>query len=104
MRTREADNSGFELNRRQFLMAAGGALSVSLVAACAPVVQSPSATATRPAAGAAGTTPTAASALYPTYIATSNGPKPDSPASGVGYDDGFDKFPTNPVKAMPGDP
>jgi putative aldouronate transport system substrate-binding protein len=33
-----------------------------------------------------------------------NGPKPDFPASGPGYDDGFNSFPKDTVKAMPGDP
>ena len=45
-----------------------------------------------------------ASAMYPTLLPASNGPKPDVPASGPGYDDGFNTFPSNPVKAMPGDP
>ena len=101
MHTRDSGESALEVNRRQFLRVAGGALGLSLAAACTPVVQGPSAT--RPTAGPTGTT-TGTSALYPTYVPASSGPKPDSPASGVGYDDGFDKFPTNPVKAMPGDP
>jgi putative aldouronate transport system substrate-binding protein len=101
MHTHDSVQSALEVNRRQFLRVAGGALGLSLAAACTPVVQAPSAT--RPAAGPTGTT-TGTSALYPTYVPASSGPKPDSPASGVGYDDGFDKFPTSPVKAMPGDP
>ena len=41
--------------------------------------------------------------MYPIYLPVSNGPKPDVPASGPGYDDGFNSFPKQPVKAMPGD-
>ncbi|MBV9579623.1 MAG: hypothetical protein JO057_13630, partial [Chloroflexi bacterium] len=88
-------------DRRQFLRLGGGALAISLLAACAPAVPPP--TATRPASGPTGTA-ASASALYPTYVPTTNGPTPDHPTTGVGYDDGFDKFPTNPVAAMPGDP
>ena len=95
------DGGGLEAlrNRRQFLRLAGGlALTASLASACAPAL--PGAAPTRPPAA----TGTGANAIYPSYIAATSGPKPDFPASGPGYDDGFDKFPTNPVKAMPGDP
>src|SRR5262245_26735496 len=88
-----------ELSRRRLLELASGAVVVSLAAACAP--GAPSASPTRPAAAPAGAA-TAAS-VFPTYVANTTGPKPDAPASGPGYDDGFDKFPTNPVKALPGD-
>jgi putative aldouronate transport system substrate-binding protein len=87
-----------ELSRRRLLELASGAVAVSLAAACAP--GTPSASPTRPAAAPAG----AAAAVFPTFVANTTGPKPDAPASGPGYDDGFDKFPTNPVKALPGDP
>ena len=80
---------------------AGGAFTTSLASACAPA--GPAAATTRP--GAAPTASgAAATAIYPTYLPAASGPKPDIPASGQGYDDGFDKFPTNPVKAMTGDP
>src|SRR5207302_3216927 len=78
----------------------GAVLSVSLAAACVPTA--PSASPGRPGPGSG--TSTSANAVYPTYLPVSNGPKPDLPASGPGYDDGFNKFPTDPVKAMPGDP
>jgi putative aldouronate transport system substrate-binding protein len=101
--------SGLEVSRRGFLRLAGGlagaALTVSLAAACAP--NAPTATPTRAATaatGATGASTSGASALYPTFLPASSGPKPDFPASGPGYDDGFNSFPVNPVKAMPGDP
>lgn len=86
-----------EVSRRRFLHIAGGALTLSLAAACAP--GAPVASPTRPAAASSG-----ANAIYPAYLPVSNGPKPDFPASGPGYDDGFNSFPKEPVKAMPGDP
>jgi putative aldouronate transport system substrate-binding protein len=99
-----ATNDGFELSRRRLLQLAGGAFAVSLASACAPnSTSSPNASATRPA-GSPTSGATSAASLYPTYLPASSGPKPDVPASGPGYDDGFDKFPTNPVKAQPGDP
>ena len=88
-----------EISRRRLLELAGGTVAVSLAAACAPT--SPSASPTRPAS-ATGTAP--AASVLPTFVANTTGPKPDVPASGQGYDDGFDKFPTNPAKALPGDP
>ena len=99
-----AATHGLEVNRRQFLRVAagvaGGALSVALASACAPAA--PNASPTRPAAptGSAAN----AKSVYPSFIPAANGPKPDFPASGPGYDDGFDKFPTNPVKALLADP
>ncbi len=102
MPTGTSRDAAFEVNRRQFLRVAGGALTISLVAACAPAVQPP--TPTRPAAGATGTSAAGAAGVFPTYVPATSGPKPDVPASGPGYDDGFDTFPTNPVQALPGDP
>jgi putative aldouronate transport system substrate-binding protein len=90
-----------DLNRRRFLQLAGGAAALSLAAACAP--NAPTASPTRPAGAVSGTS-AAANAVYPTYVPIANGPKPDFPAQGPGYDDGFNTFPTNPVKALPGDP
>ena len=86
-----------ELSRRQFLRMAGGALTLSLAGACAP--GGPAASPTRAAVSTG-----AAASVYPSYLPTSNGPRPDFPASGPGYDDGFNSFPREPVKAMPGDP
>jgi putative aldouronate transport system substrate-binding protein len=96
---------GLEVTRRRFLRLAaglaGGALTVSLASACAS--GAPTAGPTRPAAGPTASS-SGANALFPTYLPASTGPKPDSPASGPGYDAGFDKFPTNPATAMRGDP
>src|SRR5258707_4734208 len=97
---------GLEVTGRRFLRLAaglaGGALMVSLASACAS--GAPTAGPPRPAAGATTSGSSTANAVYPTYVPGSTGPKPDSPARGPGYDAGFDKFPTNPAKAMPGDP
>src|SRR5579872_5810414 len=132
-----------DISRRRFLRlaggVAGGALTISLAAACAPTsstapaapTAAPAAaptTASAPAPASAATSAPAAaaptvapavtsapapapttaasggSAVYPSYLPATSGPKPDVPASGPGYDDGFNSFPTNPVKAMPGDP
>jgi putative aldouronate transport system substrate-binding protein len=110
--TREATHGvGRRVSRRGFLRVAcglGGALTVSLVAACVPTA--PSAAPTRPAAATGtGTAASAnananANAVYPTYLAAANGPKPDYPAAGPQYDDGFNSFPVNPVKALPAEP
>ena len=106
MNSRHED--GLDLSRRRFLRlaggVAGGALTITLAAACVPT--SPSASPTRPAGAGAptGTSAPAANAVYPTYLPTTTGPKPDFPAQGPGYDDGFNTFPTNPVNALSGDP
>jgi putative aldouronate transport system substrate-binding protein len=96
---------GDEVSRRRFLRLTGGlagvVLTVSVGSACAQLA--PPAAPGRPAASGA-TASSAASAIYPTYVPVTSGPKPDVPASGPGYDDGFNAFPANPVKAMPGDP
>lgn len=93
-------SDAFELNRRRLLQLGGGAFAASLAAACAPAT--PTASPTRPAVPTA--TGATASSVFPTYVPSSSGPKPDVPASGPGYDDGFNKFPTNPTRAMTGDP
>jgi putative aldouronate transport system substrate-binding protein len=98
----QAYGSRLEMSRRRFLRVAGvlgGALTVSLASACVP-----SAAPTQPATAPTGSTRSGAKAVYPAYVPVSSGPKPDVLASGPGYDDGFNSFPTNPVKALPGDP
>ncbi len=82
--------------RRDILKIAGGAAALTLAAACTPKLPTTAPSSTSTAAGP--------NALYPTSIPISNGPKPDFPAGGPGYDDGFNKFPINPAKAMSGDP
>jgi putative aldouronate transport system substrate-binding protein len=80
------------LSRRSFLkVSAASALVLS--AACAP--QSPQAS--RPTAGAgaaSGKTP------YPTYIPTQTGLKPEYHTEDPRFDDGFDNYPANPIKAV----
>ena len=85
-----------ETTRRELLRGASAAAALTLAAACTPTLPAtPKPT---------GTGASSANAVYPTYVPTTSGPKPDVPASGPGYDDGFDKYPANPVNAMPGDP
>jgi putative aldouronate transport system substrate-binding protein len=91
--------TSLELSRRRFLRVAGGvaggAVAIPLLAACVPAAPtSPSAAPTRPAAAAK------TDAVYPSYIPFTNGPKPDYPAAGPMYDDGFSNFPANPFKAV----
>ena len=91
-----------EFTRRNLLRsAAGAAIGVPLLAACAPQVPAP--TATRPATGAT-TTGAVGNAVYPTYLPATTGPKPDFPAGGPTYDDAFSSYPANPTKALPAEP
>jgi putative aldouronate transport system substrate-binding protein len=90
------------VDRRTFIRFAGvsgvAALVPQLLEACTP----PAPAATGAAPPAAGTTPV--SSLLPTYIPIANGPKPDFPAGGALYCDGFTRYPANPVKALPAEP
>jgi putative aldouronate transport system substrate-binding protein len=95
------DGQNWSMNRRTFLRVTGGALTVSLASACVPnaLTASPTrAPATGPTAGAQ------ANAIFPTYRPLTNALKADFPAEGPQYDDGFNSFPSNPVKALPADP
>src|SRR6266849_3676900 len=95
-----------EFTRRTFLRVAGGiaggAVAVPFLAACAPSL--PTAAPTRPAATVGTSSAASANAIYPSYVPVANGPKADFPASGPMYDDAFSTYPTNPVKAISGDP
>jgi putative aldouronate transport system substrate-binding protein len=73
-------------------------MAVPLLAACAQTT--PTASPTRPAA-AVPTSAAAANAVYPGYKAYTTGPKPDYPAEGPLYDDGFNSYPANPAKVIP---
>ena len=92
-----------EFSRRRFLRItgaiAGVSLAMPLLEACAPTLPAP--------AGRSATTGTAtapASSVYPTYLAPANAPKADFPAESQQYDDAFDNYPKNPVKALPAEP
>jgi putative aldouronate transport system substrate-binding protein len=85
-----------------FLRLAG----ISSAAALLPLALEACAPAQRPLAAGA---PTAASAaaggsLLPTYVPSSNGPKPDFPAGDELYCDAFNRYPSNPVKVLPAEP
>jgi putative aldouronate transport system substrate-binding protein len=108
-------------SRRGFIRTvAGGAIvgaALPLLAACGQAVPSAAPAATSAPAGAgaatgapapAGATPGAGAATptsaYPTFAAATGGPKPDFPAAGPQYEDGFSTYPKNPVKALPATP
>jgi putative aldouronate transport system substrate-binding protein len=85
------------LSRRTFIRnaAVGAAGLPLLLEACAPPV---------PASGGAAGTTAKPTALMPTYLPLQNKPKPDYPApSDLGMD-GYDNYPSNPAKALPGQP
>jgi putative aldouronate transport system substrate-binding protein len=119
------DQSGH--SRRAFLRLAGGGvvLSSALLAACgapaaaptpAPAAPPkapgapPAATLSGAPAGAPAATPggarsvRATNPLFPTFIPTQDGPKPDFPALGPLYEDGFINYPAAPSKALPAEP
>jgi putative aldouronate transport system substrate-binding protein len=90
------------MDRRRFLQVSGVAsVAASLGAACAP--GSPvGGGAPRPAATSG--TSTSVDAVYPSYLPATSGPKPDLPADGPLYEDAFNAYPANPVKAVPAEP
>jgi putative aldouronate transport system substrate-binding protein len=98
-------------SRRGFLrVVAGGAVAgaaLPLLAACGQTVPSTPSSTVAPGATAAAAAPTGAakpSSAYPTFMASTGGPKPDFPASGPQFEDGFSTYPKNPVKALPATP
>ncbi len=92
-------------SRRQFLRLSAGVVTISLAAACAPATPTsttaPTVAPTRPAAGATTTSSTSANAIFPAYKPLANALKPDFPSEGPQYDDGYNGYPANPVKALP---
>ncbi|MBV8085709.1 MAG: hypothetical protein JO247_12950 [Chloroflexi bacterium] len=108
------------LTRRRFLAIVAGGASLAILSACGGTVavsSSPAAPASGSAPASAGSKPSVApsvsavgsaaatpaasgapSGAYPTYAALQGGPKPDFPALGPLYEDGFTYFPANPIK------
>jgi putative aldouronate transport system substrate-binding protein len=84
------------VSRRSFLKIAGGSAVVlpGLLAACA----APAPTA-NPAAGGAPAASTLSASVLPSYVPLQGGPKPDYPSAGQQYEDGWDNYPTPPVKS-----
>src|SRR5579859_7776719 len=93
-----SDSSAREaVSRRRFLQVSGGiAVALPLAAACAPAL--PAAAPARQATVA--TSGASANAVYPTYAALSGGPVPAYAAAGPEYSDGFDTYPTSPVRSV----
>src|SRR6266567_8998040 len=99
------DSSRENLSRRAFIrVAAGGGLSLSLLAAaCQPAPNTPTAgpTTSVPAAAAtvAGAKPAAARSNVPTYL-PAQGPKADYPSTDKGVENGYVKFPSPLSKSV----
>jgi putative aldouronate transport system substrate-binding protein len=82
--------------------------AVSVAGSPASSAGGASGAASKPAGSAGTTTPAGASApakpgaggAFPTYIPLQGGPKPDYPAPGPQYTDGFDNFPAKPAKVI----
>jgi putative aldouronate transport system substrate-binding protein len=86
------------VSRRAVLGWAGLVSAAALLDACAP-------TAPRTSVPNGGPTPKSGSpSVLPTYQPLTSGPKPDFPANNPMLCDGFSKYPSNPVKALPADP
>ena len=82
------------LSRREFIrVSAAGAILLS--AACAPAAPSSGTSSATSNTGTAGKTNP-----YPTYVPVANGPKPDYHTDDPRFDDGFDNYPANPIKAV----
>lgn len=86
------------MNRRDLLQLSGAVAGASLLEACAPSI--PHGTAA-PTVGAGSSTN---AGVLPTYMAATNGPKPDFPSGGAMYCDGFTRYPPNPAPSMPSTP
>ena len=110
---------GSNLSRRGFVRLASGSallgLALPLLSACGGVAapsSSSSAAATSPAAAkpsgpssaptvsAGAPTPQGATGPYPSFIPNPNKPKPDFPARGPLYDDGYVNYPANPSASI----
>jgi putative aldouronate transport system substrate-binding protein len=93
--TRTGGTTNAQTSRRTFIKGAAIGLAVApgVLAACAAPAPPSSPTA---AAGAAAAKP---GSVLPTFVPLQGGPKPDYPNAGQQYEDGWDNYPTNPVKA-----
>ncbi|MBV9323499.1 MAG: extracellular solute-binding protein [Chloroflexi bacterium] len=118
-------------SRRRFLQVVPLGCATTLLAACAPAAGVPAAPPTSPpppatsvptvATASAPPTPTgvlptaaaarpaataapAKSSVLPSYIALASKPAPDYPSKGELYEDGYSKYPANPVRATPAEP
>jgi putative aldouronate transport system substrate-binding protein len=90
----ETDHLRSDFSRRTLLRGAaiGLALTPGVLAACAAPAPPSSPT----SAAAASTKP---GSVLPTFVPLQGGPKPDYASAGQQYEDGWDNYPTNPIKA-----
>jgi putative aldouronate transport system substrate-binding protein len=88
-------------SRRMLLkaLAASAALAPGLLAAC--TAPAPPASPTTAAGAASGAAP---ASVLPSFVPLQNGPKPDYASAGQQYEDGWDNYPTNPIKAWTREP
>ncbi len=91
-----------QVSRRHFIRAVGGVTggAVALPWLMAARGGSASAPSGSPGSGSASANGSPPSKLFPTYIPTKNGPKPDYPSTGPQYEDGFDNYPASQFKAI----
>jgi putative aldouronate transport system substrate-binding protein len=91
----------FDRSRRTLLkaLAASAALAPGLLAAC--TAPAPPASPTTAAGAASGAAP---ASVLPSFVPLQNGPKPDYASAGQQYEDGWDNYPTNPIKAWTREP
>jgi putative aldouronate transport system substrate-binding protein len=90
------------LSRRNFLRVSAASV-VLLSGACSPAARpssSTSGTANGGAGAASGASGSARIGPFPSYIPLTNGPKPDYHVDDPRFDDGFDNYPSNPIKAV----
>src|SRR5437879_6844638 len=88
------------ISRRTFIHVFSVAGGAALLAACG----SPAPSQPKVAPGTAAPAAAKTGGAYPTFMASAGGPKPDFPAPGPQYQDGFSTYPKNPVKALPATP
>ena len=86
------------MNRRALIQLSGAVAGAGLLEACAPSIPR------GPAAPTAGSGTASNGSVLPTYMAATNGPKPDYPAGGDMYCDGFTRYPSNPAPSMSSTP
>ena len=84
-------------SRREFMGVAAGGAAMALLAACGGTASAPASS-----GGASGATAAvnANKSVLPTYTAVKNGPTPDFKSDGPLYEDGFLKYPANPVQSV----
>jgi putative aldouronate transport system substrate-binding protein len=96
------------VSRRRFIRVLAGTAvagaALPLLAGCGQTAPSASSGNVAPGAATAAVGAAKPGSAYPTFMPSTGGPKPDFPAAGPQYQDGFSTYPKNPVKALPPTP